>query len=316
MKIWPMKRGHAAALFLSGTALWALPSAGRAEDNASLRIGTFAVENGILPYYARDGGFFTAAGIAADVQTLPGSSAIAAGIVSNSIDVGYGALDVLAAIHQKGIPIVVIAPGGEYRAPVTSRVAAIMVPANSTVKQARDLNGKIVAANSLHSLADAVPKLWVDQNGGDSSTLKFVEMPFAAMPAAFDAGRVDAALISEPFMSVAAKSARVLVYGYDCIAKDFLLGAYFTTPQWAKDHPDVIARFRTGMRQAAGWANANPAKSGELLAKYTKIDPTVIATMTRARFGEQLTPALMQPLIDVAAKFGGFSPFPARELIF
>jgi len=316
MKICPMKRGHAAALLLGSTALWSLPSTGRAQENAPLRIGTFAVENGLQAFYARDNGFFTAAGLAADVQFLPGSAAIAAGIVSNSIDVGYGALDVLATLHQKSIPIVVIAPGGEYRAPVTSHVAAIMVPANSTVKQAKDLNGKVIAANSLHSLADAVPKLWVDQNGGDSTTLKFVEMPFAAMPAAFDAGRVDAALISEPFMSVAAKSARVLVYGYDCIAKDFLLGAYFTTPQWAKDHADVIARFRTGMRQAASWANANPAKSGELLAKYTKIDPAVIATMTRARFGEQLTPALMQPLIDVAAKFGGFSPFPARELIY
>jgi NitT/TauT family transport system substrate-binding protein len=311
-----MKRGRAAALLAGGTALWSLPFTSRAQDNAPLRIGTFAVENGMQPFYARDNGFFTAAGITADVQLLPGSAAIAAGIVSNAIDVGYGALDVLAGIHEKGIPIVVIAPGGEYRAPITSRVAAIMVPANSTVKQAKDLNGKTIAANSLHSLADAVPKLWVDQNGGDSSTLKFVEMPFAAMPAAFDAGRVDAALISEPFMSVAAKSARVLVYGYDCIAKDFLLGAWFTTAQWAKDHADAIARFRTGMRQAAGWANANPAKSGELLAKYTKIDPAVIATMTRARFGEQLTPALMQPLIDVAAKFGPFTTFPARELIF
>jgi NitT/TauT family transport system substrate-binding protein len=311
-----MRRGRAAALLLGSTGLWGLPFTGRAEDNASLRIGTFAVENGILPFYTRDNGYFTAAGIAADVQFLPGSAAIAAGIVSNSIDVGYGALDVLATIHKKSIPIVVIAPGGEYRAPVTSRVAAIMVPANSTVKSAKDLNGKIIGANSLHSLADAVPKLWVDQNGGDSTTLKFVEMPFSAMPAAFDAGRIDAALISEPFMSVAAKSARVLVYGYDCIARDFLLGAYFTTPQWAKDHADVITRFRTAMRRGAAWGNSNPAKSGELLAKYTKIDPAVIATMTRARFGEQLTPALMQPLIDVAAKFGGFSAFPAQELIF
>jgi NitT/TauT family transport system substrate-binding protein len=311
-----MRRGRAAALLLGGSALWSLPLSGRTQDNAPLRIGTFAVENGIQPFYARDLGFFTAAGIAADVALLPGSAAIAAGIVSNSIDVGSGAIDVLATLHSKSIPIVVIAPGGEYRAPITSHVAAIMVPAASTVKQAKDLNGKVIAANSLHSLADAVPKLWVDQNGGDSSTLKFVEMPFAAMPAAFDAGRVDAALISEPFMSVAAKSARVLVYGYDCIAKDFLLGAWFTTPQWAKDHAGEIARFRTGMRQAATWANANPAKSGELLAKYTKIDPAVIATMTRARFGEQLTPALMQPLIDVAAKFGPFNAFPARELIY
>jgi len=311
-----MKRGRATALLLGGATMWSLPFTGRAQDYVPLRIGTFAVENGILPFYAKEMGFFTAAGIAADVQLLPGSSAIAAGIVSNSIDVGYGAIDVLAAIHQKSIPIVVVAPGGEYRAPTTTRVAAIMVPANSAIKTAKDLNGKTIAANSLHSLADAVPRLWVDQNGGDSATLKFVEMPFAAMPAAFDAGRVDAALISEPFMSVAAKTARVLVYGYDCIAKDFLLGAYFTTPQWAKDHPDVVVRFRSAMRQAAAWANANPAKTGELLAKYTKIDPAVIATMTRARFGEQLTPALMQPLIDVAAKFGGFSAFPAQDLMY
>jgi len=41
----------------------------------------------------------------------------------------------------------------------------------------------------------------------------------------------------------------VLAYGFDCIAKHFLLGAYFTTPQWAKDHPDVIARFRAGMKK-------------------------------------------------------------------
>ncbi len=311
-----MRRGRAAALLLGGAALGAFPLPGGTQEAAPLRIGTFAVENGLQPFYARDNGFFTGAGINADVQLLPGSAAIAAGIVSNSIDVGYGAIDVLATLHSKSIPVAVIAPGGEYLAPVTSRVAAIMVPANSTVRTAKDLNGKVVAANSLHSLADAVPKLWVDQNGGDSSSLKFVEMPFAAMPAAFDAGRVDAALISEPFMGAAAKSGRVLVYGYDCIAKHFLLGAWFATPQWAKDHPDVIARFRTGMRQAATWSNANPVKTGELLAKYTKIDPAYIATMTRARFGEQLTPALMQPLIDVAAKFGPFPAFPARELIF
>jgi hypothetical protein len=66
----------------------------------------------------------------------------------------------------------------------------------------------------------------------------------------------------------------------------------------------------------AVWANQNTMKSGEILAKYTKLDPTAIATMTRVRFGEQLTPTLMQPFIDVFAKYNGFSAFPARELIY
>jgi len=136
------------------------------------------------------------------------------------------------------------------------------------------------------------------------------------MAAAVAASRVDAAFVAEPFLTMAARNGRVLEYGYDCISKHFLFGAWFTTAQWAKDHPDLVARFATAIHETAVWANKNPEKSGEILAKYTKIDPTVIATMTRARFAEQLTPALMQPLVDLSAKYNGFSAFPAQELIY
>jgi hypothetical protein len=70
------------------------------------------------------------------------------------------------------------------------------------------------------------------------------------------------------------------------------------------------------MRETATWANANAQLSGTILSKYTKIDPDVVATIARAHFAEQLTPALMQPLIDAAAKYNGFSSFPARDLIY
>jgi NitT/TauT family transport system substrate-binding protein len=302
-------------MLVAAAALGSFAAPARSQTPEPLRIGTFAVENAMQPVYAKDVGFFSRNGIDADVQLLPGSSAIVAAVISNAIDIGYAALDVVAAIHARNVPIAVVAPGGEYRSPATLRDAAIMVPAGSAIYRAKDLDGKTVGANSLHSLSDAVPRLWVDQNGGDSTTLKFVELPFAAMPAAFAANRIDAALVSEPFLSVAAAGARALVYGYDCIAKHFLFGAYVTTPQWAADHPDVLIRFRSAMHQAAVWADGNQAKSGELLAAYTKIDPTVIARMTRARFAEELTPDLMQPLIDVSAKFNGFSTFPAQELI-
>lgn len=316
MDVPSVTRAKALALFFGSTALFSIGSPVRAQNSAAIRIGTFPVENALQSYYANDMGFFSSAGIAADVQLFSGSSAIAAAVSSNAIDIGYSALDVLAALHEKGIPIVVIAAAGEYLSPGTSHDAALVLPLNSAVRQAKDLNGKTIATNSLHSLSDAAPRVWMDQNGGNSSTVKFVEVPFPAMPAALAANRVDAAFVAEPFLGVAVKSGRVLVYGYDSIAKHFLFGAYFTTPQWAKDHPDLVMRFAAAIHKTAAWANVNPVKSGEILAKYTKIDPAVIATMTRARFAEQLTPALMQPLIDVSAKYNGFSVFPAQELIY
>jgi NitT/TauT family transport system substrate-binding protein len=309
-------RFRASTLLFGAAASCLFTTPGRAQTNARIRVATFAVENAFENYYARDMGFFGKWGLDADVQLLSGSSTIAAAVVSNAVDIGYAALDVLATLHEKDIPMVVIAPAGEYQAPGTSRDAALVLAANSVVRTAKDLNGKTIATGTFHSLPQTATCLWIDLNGGDSSTVKFVEIPFPAMAAAVAANRVDAAFVPEPFLAAATKSGRVLEYGYDYIAKHFLFGAWFATAQWAKDHPDLVTRFASAMHDTAVWANANPQKSGELLAGYTKIDPAVIANMTRARFSEQLTPAVMQPLIDLAAKYNGFNSFPAQELIY
>jgi NitT/TauT family transport system substrate-binding protein len=312
-----MTRARASALLFGGAALSASSLPGRAQTNATIRIATLPIDGSGEAYYAKDSGFFAKAGLSVDIQPMLSSSAIAAAVSSNAVDIGYGNIDVLAALHRKGIPVVPIAPANGYDSPGgTVRSVALLLPANSPVQRAKDLNGKIIAVGAVHSVAQITTEAWIDQHGGDASTVKFIEVPIPAMPAALDANRTDAALVVEPFLGVAAKSHRVLSYGiYDAISKHFILAAWFTTPQWAKDHPDLVKGFATVMRETAAWANANPDLSGAILSKYSKIEPAVIATIARARFAEQLTPASMQPLIDAAAKYNGFSTFPAQELM-
>jgi NitT/TauT family transport system substrate-binding protein len=309
-------RARASSLLFGGATLCAIRLPARAQTMATVRIGTVPSEFAAEVYYAKDMGFFAKAGIDTDIQPMQNGSAIAAAIASNAVDIGFATLDALATIHQNNIPLVIIAPAAEYVSPATARIAALVLPARSPVQQAKDLNGKIIAVAALRSLQDTATSAWIDQHGGDSSTIRFVELPFPAMPAALDAGRVDAAFVVEPFLGVAKKNGRVLAYVYDAISKHFLIGAWFTTPQWEKNHPDLVNRFAAAMHETAVWANKNQAKSGEILAKYTKIEPAVIATMARAHYAEQLTAASMQPSIDVSAKYDKFSTFPAQELIY
>jgi NitT/TauT family transport system substrate-binding protein len=311
-----MTRGRASALLFGGTALGALPARGDAQiATTTIRLATVPTDGASAPYYAKDLGYFAKAGLEVEISSMASASAIAAAVASGAVDIGYSPVDVLASIHQKNIPVVVITPASEYVSPAMTRSVGIVVPANSSVQQAKDLNGKIVASNGLHSFGEEGAKSWIDHNGGDSTTIKWVELPFPAMAAALEAGRVDAVYPTEPFLAASRKIGRVLGYGYDSIAKHFVIGTWYTTPQWAKEHPDVVNRFRTVMHDAAVWANANPGQSGEILAKYLKIDPTTIATMVRAHYAEQISPALMQPLLDVSAKYNGFKTFPAQELI-
>jgi hypothetical protein len=58
------------------------------------------------------------------------------------------------------------------------------------------------------------------------------------------------------------------------------------------------------MRQSAVWANSHRAESAPILAKYTKHTVAEILASQRVTFGTEITPALIQPVIDLAVKYG------------
>jgi ABC-type nitrate/sulfonate/bicarbonate transport system substrate-binding protein len=64
------------------------------------------------------------------------------------------------------------------------------------------------------------------------------------------------------------------------------------------------------------WANANPDKSADILAKISKLDPAIVRASVRAKFGESLSAAAIQPTIDLAAHYKLIDTFPANELIY
>jgi len=227
--------------------------------------------------------------------------------------------DVVATAHAHRVPLVIVAPATEFLPGVTGQISALVVAASSPLRDPKQLEGKTIAVPSLASFAEYNVRAYVDNNGGDSSTLKFVEIPFPAMSAALEGGRVDAAWVVEPFMGPAARAGRVLQYGGDITRKPFLIAGWVATAQWAQTHPDVVRRFAAAIRTIAIWANTHQNESGAILAQHTQLPPTVIATMTRVRYVETdlatLLP-LIQPMIDLSAKYGGFPSFPAQELLF
>lgn len=298
-------------------ALFAVTAASAsAQTNPTLRIGILPVESAATVFYAKDLGFFAKAGLDADIQAMPNTPTIAAAVVSGALDFGYVTIDSIATIHQQHIPLVVVAPAAEYLFPAGARTIGVLVTPNSPIRQAKDLEGKIVALPAVHSLGSTALSTWVDANGGSSAAVKYVEIPFPAMAAALDAGRIDAAFEVEPFFGAAAKHDRVLTDAYSSISKHFLLSVWVAQSEWAKAHPDVVRRFAGVIHEASVWANKNQTQSGPILAKYTKIDPTVVATMARGRYAEALTPSVMQPGIDASAKYNNFTTFPAAELIY
>jgi NitT/TauT family transport system substrate-binding protein len=307
-----MTRLTAALLGVAAVISAGLP--GSAQAVATLKIATTPTDIGSQVFYAQDKGFFKNNGLDAQIQVISNGAAITSAVMSGALDIAQSNIASLAAAHEAGLDIVIVAPAGSYssKEPTT----ALIVAKNSPIKTAKDLNGKIIAGNGLKNITQVGAFAWMDKNGGDTSTTKFVEMPFPDMPGALATGRIDAAVIAEPELSsaLAKGEVRVLANCYDGIAKDFMIGAWFTTGTWAKAHPDLVKKFSKAMTQTAEWANKNQAASGVLLTKYTKIE--VAPGMKRTVYADKLDPALVQPLIDASAKYGiTKATFPAATII-
>jgi NitT/TauT family transport system substrate-binding protein len=284
-----------------------------AQGLTQIRIISVPIDVAAEPYYAVEQGFFKKAGLDAEISSLANGPAIIAALVAGSADFGTGGTVSIATAHEKGIPLVVVAPAGFYSSKTPSE--QLVVAKTSTIAQPKDLNGKTIAVSGLKTIAEAGLHAWADKNGVNFSSLKLIEMPNGAMDAALAAGRVDAADLSEPALSTAlAADARPFASVFSAIAPEWMEGAFFCTADYAKAHPDIVRKFSEVMAQSAAWANAHRDDTAKILAKYTKSPP--LPGTGRVSYKSRLELSDLQLLIDVGVKYGLLTKtFPASELL-
>lgn len=300
-------------LFFAVALAVTMSAAAGAQTPATVKVATTPIDVGAEVLYGIDMGFFKKHGLNVEVQFIDNGAAIAAAVASGAIDIAQGNVVTLATAHDKGLPFVVVAPAALYSS--AAPTSALIVAKNSPIKTAKDLSGKTIGITGVKNITHIATMDWIDLNGGDSSTVKFIELKFSEMAAAVNAGRIDAGVTAEPDLSVATQDgeARVLAPVYSAIAPTFIIGAWFTTSDWAKAHPDVLARYVAAITESGAWANRNQAASAKILEKYTKIESK--AGMKRVTFPEKSDLTLMQPVIDVTAKYKVIkASFPAAEL--
>ena len=132
--------------------------------------------------------------------------AIVAAVAAGTYDIAFANISTIAVTHVRGLPFVCIAPGVGWQP--GKIVGSIMVADGSTAKSATDFNGKTFATPGLGTIGEFLPRAWIDKHGGDSATVKFVEIPFPLEADALTSGWVDAAYKVEPFLTATSTPTR------------------------------------------------------------------------------------------------------------
>jgi NitT/TauT family transport system substrate-binding protein len=311
------RRSRIPALLVLALLVTATAPSRAAADPTLIRIGVSDTDAAAQPLYAQETGVFRRDGLDARITRGMQGARVLDAIAAGTIDVGFANIVSIATAIQRGAPVVLLAPGPLHltQAPLTVIVQA----PSSHFRSGADLNGKRVEVPSgRHDLATISTAAWIDEHGGDSRTVHFVSgIPLAKIAGALAAGRIDASELTEPYLSLEKRKGAVKVFGstYDAIAPRFYIGGYAASKTWVESHPEAARRFVSAMREIAHWANAHPSQTAPMLAAWLGVSPSVVASMTRARFGETLSLALIQPALDVAAKYGAMEPMHAADVV-
>jgi NitT/TauT family transport system substrate-binding protein len=299
----------------AGAALAVAPGALRAQTLTKIRVGGTASGDIVGVLWAVQSGLFQKYGLDVDVQRLNSSAAITAAVAGGALDVGRASLFNLVIARSKGLPMVLEAASAMYSAATPD--AALVVAKNSPIQNARDLNGKTLASASLGDLFSTVNAAWIDQNGGDSRTLKYLELPGSATADAIAAGRVDAGTLVNPVLSEAVGSGKCRILGYpQNVIGNSIATVYFTTLDFASKNAAAMKNFRKGLDESAAYAAAHPAEMIAIAAKFTGFDPKLIVIPGIGRTSDLLDTRLTQPTIDIAAKYKVIPKvFAAKEMI-
>ncbi len=310
-------RRQAVTASLALAALPSLRALALAQTLTPVRVAAVPSDDVAVLIYGIRSGLFKSVGL--DVTYTPAASgaAIIAALVAGVYEVGHSSIVSLLNARGREIPVSLIAPGSVYdaKAPYAELICASDLP----YKTGADLNGKIVAVSALKDLNTMGTSAWVDATGGDSKTLKFVEIPISAVPASCEQHRVDAGMVYYPPLgtALAGGKVRILAPAFSAVGNYYMTSGWATSDDWASKHLDAARTFAAAYLRAIAYANAHHAETAPLAAEITATPLEIVQKTVRVNSAPSLGSPILQPMIDAAAKYGLIAKsIPARDLVF
>jgi NitT/TauT family transport system substrate-binding protein len=257
-----------------------------AADPPLVRVSIVPIFAVAAHFAAEKQGYFVEQGIAVSTQPVQGGAVGIPGLASGSFDVLYAnSISCLTAL-ERGIDLRFIAEG----APIPLQPpdpGALLIRKGENLKSGKDFEGKIIGVNAKYDIQWLVMQGWVKKTGGNVEKITYREVPLPSMLDAIKSKQVDGALVLDPFMTVGLGQPDFERAGWPLSTAMAGLPTSFwvVSASVAEQKKDAIRRYQTAFLKGGQWINAHlrDDEYNQLVASYTKTDPSLIAKMVASR---------------------------------
>ncbi len=273
------------------------PASGQAAASgaatAKVKVGTVGLGPEVPVFLAEDKGYFREVGVEVDYANVRNSSEAIPLLATGQLDFAPAGVDPSlfnAAQRDTGVKML----ASEAVANKEGPAGAALVVAQSLVDSGqytgvKDLKGKNIGLNSPGAVGQMITEEILATGGLKGSDVNYVQLSFPDMAAAVANKKIDAAYLTEPFISIGVSKG---LYKVAMLAGDVhpgLIGLVILGGANLKAQQDATTRFMVaylrGLRfyYEAYFANPTPSGKDEVIRSITKHtpnkDPQVVAAM-------------------------------------
>ena len=281
-----------------------------------ITVGALAITDDAPLFVAIKKGYFKQQGLTVQTKIVAASTDAIPDMLSGSVDIiGSGNyVSFFQAAARGVVKISILAAGSTCTA---DDVDVMAMPASKITSPA-DLAGKTIAVNLTGNIQTLTINAVLKAKGINTSGIKYVVIPFASMPAALAAGRVDAISAVEPFVTATEKAgAKAVLQQCQGITANIPLGGYYATQAWVKKYPKTALAFQRAIEKAQVTSNADPALVQQVLPTYTKITSAVASKIALPYYPPATVAAQLQRVADLMLSGGLLTkPFNVAPILF
>lgn len=233
---------------------------------------------------ANDKGYFAEQGLDVTLEPAAGGSEMVVLTANGDYDIGIGGAGpaFFNAVNQ-GIDLTIISPLHFERDPQATPLMVSKERYDSgEITSVEDLAGKSVSVN-----APGATEYWLQTAlGAGGLTIADIDLqylPFPDVPAALDSGALDAAMLGEPFATLAEQEGLAVRLDAD-FPENFQPTFVWVNPDFAEDNPELTTGFMAGMMRGCRdlWGDDwNSDENVAILNNYTGVSVDLIREASR-----------------------------------
>ncbi|WP_433334117.1 ABC transporter substrate-binding protein [Spirillospora sp. CA-294931] len=271
-------------------------------EKSEIKVGVIPIADAVAVPLAQAKGYFKAEGLTVKIEKIQGGAIATQSLMAGSLDVTQSnyVSTLLARSKKQGIKVVADA------ASARPGLFKLMVRKDSPVRSPGDLKGKTIAVNTKRNVGELAVRSTLNIHGIKGDELKFVEYAFPEMGPALEKKQVDAAWVTEPFISTG-ESKQGLRAVADTMAgptAELPIAGWQVTEKFSKENPKTVAAFRRAVVKAQQLASQDRSAVQDTLPSYTTItDKNLIKVITMPGYPTSLSNRRIQRVADLMKQF-------------